>query len=222
MNAPQVGVTGPTGWYHIAWRCTRYALSREGAATIRLTPEYDGNLNRIDGVVIGGGDDIDPALYAGLDDGKGSYDRQRDQFEQRVIVDCLERDRPILGICRGAQLLNVVLGGSLHQDIRDMRVKTSNRRTLLPKKQISISSTSHLYSILGVAKTAVNSLHHQAVDSLGNGLRIAATDLDGIVQAIECQDNTFRVGVQWHPEYLPYRREQRRLFNAFVAAVRSR
>ena len=174
-HRPLIGVTGPDGWYRVAWRCSVYALRRNHACALRLTPSRRTELPVLDGLVIGGGDDVDPALYAGLDDGTGSYDRARDRFEIDVLERALERDIPVLGICRGAQLVNVVLGGSLH---------------------------------------------HQAIDRLGRGVRIVARDLDDLVQAIEGVGATFFAGVQWHPEYLPHHVRQRRLFRAFVDAAR--
>ena len=218
-DAPLIGVTGPDGWYHLAWRCSRYALHRAGARVVRLTPSRVGPLPSLDGVVIGGGDDIDPELYAGLDDGTTRPDRERDALEVAVIEHALARDLPVLGICRGAQLVNVVLGGNLHQDIRSMRRRTSNRRTILPRKTVHVEPPSRLRKIMGPERTRVNSLHYQAVDRLGEGMEVVARDLDGIVQGIERAASTLCIGVQWHPEYLPYRREQRNLFNALVSAA---
>ncbi len=220
MTAPLIGVTGPSGWYHLAWRCSRFALTRAGARFVRLTPGQETS-HDLDAVIIGGGDDIDPALYAdSRHHRRGSYDRARDAFERRIIEDALERERPLLGICRGAQLLNATLGGDLHQDVRAMREHTSNRRSVLPRKIVAVDISSRLYDILGTASIVVNSLHEQAVNQPGEGLRIVARDRDGIVQAIEHEGDVLRVGVQWHPEFLPYRLEQRRLFRALVDAAR--
>ncbi len=101
-----------------------------------------------------------------------------------------------------------------------MRERTSNRRTVLPRKPITVDVSSRLHDILGTASLVVNSLHEQAVNRPGKGLRIVARDRDGIVQAIEHTGDVLRLGVQWHPEYLPYRREQKRLFQALVDAAR--
>lgn len=216
---PLIGVTGPDGWYHVAWRCSRHALRRAGGRVIRLTPGRRDATAVLDGVVVGGGDDIDPALYAGLDDGTGSFDRERDRFEVNVLEDALARDIPVLGICRGAQLLNVVLGGNLHQDVRAMRRHTSNRRTILPRKTVVVDEDSALRALFAATRFRVNSLHHQAIDRPGEGLRVVARDLDALAQAVESAGARFRVGVQWHPEYLPYQARQRRLFRALVDAV---
>ena len=223
QEQPLIGVTGPDGWYHIAWRCSRYALGRAGARVVRLTPRRRFPVPVLDGVVVGGGDDIDPALYAGMDDGTGSFDRERDRFEIDILEDALQRKVPVLGICRRAQLMNVVLGGNLHQDVRGMRRHTSNRRTVLARKTVIVQPHSRLHALFGAERFKVNSLHHQAIDRLGEGMRAVAHDLDELVQAVEAVEiaaTGFRAGVQWHPEYLPYHKRQRRLFQALVDAAR--
>lgn len=174
----------------------------------------------LDGIVVGGGTDLDPALYSGMDDGKAPRDSRRDAFEKRMIDAALEDEIPILGICRGAQLLNVVLGGNLHQDVRPMRRKTSNRRTPLPRKTALIELDSRLHELMQCTRCKVNSLHHQAVDRLGESLRAVAHDLDGITQAIEGLGRSFVLGVQWHPEYLLYQRSQRSIFTGLVETAR--
>ena len=128
----------------------------------------------------------------------------------------------MLGICRGAQLLNVVLGGRLHTDLRRIRQHTSNRRTPFARKTLLVEADSRLAEIIGDGKARINSLHHQAVADLGEGLVVSGRDLDGIVQAIEKPGHRFLIGLQWHPEYLPFHRKQRRLFQALVEAAASR
>lgn len=219
LNRPLIGVTGPDHRVSLGWMFTRLAVYLAGGVALRMTPSRPGSSRRLDGIVIGGGDDIDPELYSGLDDGTARIDRARDAFEKSVIDDALDIGLPILGICRGAQLMNVVMGGSLHQDLRAIRDRTSNRRTVLPRKRIRISRESRLHGALCMETCKVNSLHHQAVDRLGDGLRVVATDLDDIVQGIENPAAEFLLGVQWHPEYLPYRVSQRRLFRSLVKAA---
>lgn len=145
---------------------------------------------------------------------------QDDLMEMGVIERALKAGVPLLGICRGAQLLNMVLGGTLLADIRDLHREVPFRNSIRPVKWVRLEAQSRLASVIGLTETRVNSLHHQAVERCGEHLQIAARDHNAIVQAIETVRDKFIVGVQWHPEYLPYRREQRALFAAFVAAAR--
>jgi putative glutamine amidotransferase len=144
----------------------------------------------------------------------------RDELEKRLIREANERDLPILGICRGMQLLNVAAGGSLHQSIKSFYEETPAIRSVLPRKQIEILPDSLLARTLGSNKGRVNALHDQAIDRLGERLQICAREPTGVVQAIEHRDRPFLLGVQWHPEYLPQRREQGALFRALVLAAR--
>lgn len=174
---------------------------------------------RLDGVVITGGHDVEPVLYKAAAEVKGHYDSVRDAFESAIIDYALANDLPLLGICRGAQLLNVRLGGSLFQDLRSRRHKTSNRRTILPLKTVYVLEGTQLREIASADRLKVNSLHKQSVDVLGAGLRIAGRDQDDIVQAIEHPKRRFLIGVQWHPEFLIYLPSQRRVFEALVHAA---
>jgi putative glutamine amidotransferase len=133
----------------------------------------------------------------------------------------LARQRPLLGICRGAQLLNVRRGGSLFQELRSRRKQTSNRWTIFPLKTLLIEANTALHERFGCARCRINSLHNQGIDRLGENLRIAGRDLDGIVQAVEDPDADYVVGVQWHPEFLLYLSRQRRLFRDLITAART-
>ncbi len=205
-----------------AWWASRWHLRRCGASAVYLNaadayPEGD-----FAGFVIGGGNDIDPAIYGGDVSTSRNVDPLRDEFELSVLNLARRRGLPVLGICRGSQLLNVHAGGSLHADLQAMRHHTSNRGTLLPRKRVTVRQGSRLAGMLGREKTRVNSLHHQSVDRVGDGFVISACDRDDIVQGIESVDEPLRIGVQWHPEYMPQRRDQRRLFANFVRYCRER
>lgn len=218
-------MTGPDGRFVPAWWFTRLGVWLAGGRALRLTPSSTVDVEQLDGLIIGGGDDIDPGLYLDLvadedDEGEAPMNAERDAFEQIMIRHALERGLPLLGICRGAQLINVVLGGTLHRDIRSMRRKTSNRRTPFPIKPVSLDERSRLARLLGHVSARINSLHHQAVAKIGEGLRVVGHDPDNIVQAIEGTGDTFLVGVQWHPEYLPQYARQRALFRRLVEAAR--
>ena len=145
----------------------------------------------------------------------------RDALEKPLIGAALERGLPLLGICRGMQLLNVVAGGSLHQDIEGFYEEHPAIRSVLPRKQIEIERSSRLAHILVTTRVRVNALHSQAIDRLGQDLEICARETSGVVQAIELGGERFAIGVQWHPEYLPQRPEQRALFHQLVLAARN-
>jgi putative glutamine amidotransferase len=166
----------------------------------------------LDALIVGGGDDISPGHYNGDLNAKVKADPARDALEMEWIRWGLEHDVPILGICRGAQLINVLLGGTLHEDIRSLRQRTYNRPGLLPTKQVRLDSGSRLAQICGRGRLRVNSLHHQAVKEAGDGITAVGWDLDEITQAIECIGERRILGVQWHPEYLFYLPSQLALF----------
>jgi len=144
-------------------------------------------------------------------------DSARDDLERRLIDAALVRNKPLLGICRGAQLLNVCLGGSLHQDVGSFYEEKPHVRTVLPRKLVEITEGTHLARVVGAAPCLVNALHHQAIDDLGHGVVVAAREDNGIIQAIEVQSAPFAIGVQWHPEYIPQHRRQQALFEALVS-----
>lgn len=147
--------------------------------------------------------------------------KDRDQLEQKLLQDALAGNVPILGICRGAQLLNVTTGGTLHQHLAGFYQESPNIRSLLPRKIITIEPDSRLADILRCATCRINALHDQAINQPGAAVRIVATESNGVTQAIEFTDKKFALGVQWHPEYLPHHRRQQRLFKALVHAARN-
>ncbi|MFP4602275.1 MAG: gamma-glutamyl-gamma-aminobutyrate hydrolase family protein [Halochromatium sp.] len=221
---PLIAVTGPTRGSHAPKILVQLALRLAGARTELLTPADPKPQvqETADGVVITGGHDIDPVLYAAAPEVVPKYDPERDALESAVIDRALARGLPLLGICRGAQLLNVRLGGNLFQELRSRRKHTSNRWTILPLKTLCIEPGSELERLLGSDRARINSLHNQGIDSLGEGLVVAGRDLDGIVQAIEAPLHACLRGVQWHPEFLLYNRGQRRLFETLVEAAQAR
>ena len=146
----------------------------------------------------------------------GGLDHARDELELALLAQADEDGAPVLGICRGAQLMNVFRGGTLHRDLSSFYVERSNPWTVFPRKWITVEPASRLAGALGVTRCPVNSLHRQAVDDLGGPLAAVAQEDNGVVQAVEDATRAFFVGVQWHPEYLPQRPEQRSLFRAFV------
>lgn len=213
---PVIGVTGNHRRWAPSWWCTALALWLCGAKPVRVSIRHPWEGPLPDALVIGGGNDISPEHYGGEIDARVKLDPARDKMEIEWIQTALKQTIPMLGICRGAQLINVVLGGKLHPDIRHIRRLTYNRPGLLPTKQVWLGPDSAVANITGKTKLRVNSLHHQAVDLPGHSLRRCGWDLDKITQAIESTINCPVVGMQWHPEYLIYLPSQLKIFQWLV------
>lgn len=202
------------------------AVRLYGGRPLQLRPGDEDQSHDYDGVVVTGGHDVEPVLYAAEPEVEPNYDTARDALEIAVIADALARGLPLLGICRGAQLLNVYRGGTLHQELRSQRRKTSDRWTVLPLKTLCITDQSEtrdsllLSTLFGRGRSRINSLHNQGIDRIGDGLKVTGRDLDGIVQAVEDPSETFLIGVQWHPEFLLYLKNQRALFCELVKRAR--
>ena len=143
-------------------------------------------------------------------------DKERDMAEFNLLEEALEKDLPILGICRGAQLINVYFKGTLFEDIQNFYVEEVNRWSIFPVKKVLLKKDSLLSKIYGRDVIYVNALHHQAVKEPGINMEITGKEPNGLVQAIESHEYSFLVGVQWHPEYLLRKRLQRKLFKEFV------
>ena len=219
-SSPVIAITGPQRRARGPRMLVALAVRAYGGRPLQLRPGDPVAPERYDGVVVTGGHDIDPVLYASEPEVEPRHDPERDAFESRVIDDALTRGLPLLGICRGAQLLNVRRGGNLFQELRSRRQHTSNRWTVLPLKTLQLMAGSRLEELMDCQRCRINSLHNQAIDRTGIGLRIVGRDLDGIIQAIEDPDHAFLVGVQWHPEFLILMSRQRRLFRGLVEAAR--
>jgi putative glutamine amidotransferase len=149
-----------------------------------------------------------------------TIDRDRDHLEFQLIDQAVKKDLPVMGICRGAQLLNVYFRGSLYQDINTFYLEDPNPSSVFPVKTVNIKPGSKLAEILGMQQLKVNALHHQAVKEPGKNIEIVATENNKVVQAIENVNQDYIIGVQWHPEFLPQRTEQRRLFQELVKQAR--
>lgn len=145
---------------------------------------------------------------------------QRDEMEFNLFQAAREHGIPIMGICRGMQLMNVALKGSLYHDLKSLAQAVKHRESIWPSKHITIEPGSLLARLLGAAQCTINSLHNQGVEDLGHGLVITATDEDGFVQALEFADHPCCFGVQWHPEYMPFNARQRYLLRQFIASAR--
>lgn len=149
-------------------------------------------------------------------------DSARDDLELRLIRKGLDERMPMLGICRGAQLINVALGGSLHQALTDFYTETPQIRSVLPRKEIELEPGSRLVNILDCNPCRVNALHSQAINEPGEGLQIVAREPSGVTQAVEHKEQPFVIGVQWHPEFMPQSEGQFGLFLALTEVAAER
>lgn len=235
MAAPVIGLTldhePGGGWSKFPWYAIREnycnAVRHAGGLPVLLPHEPDAAslyLDRIDGLIVtGGGFDVDPALFgaASRHPTVTTKDR-RTAFELAATRGAVARGMPVLGICGGQQLLNVVLGGTLIQHIPDevpnaLPHRQPNARDE-PGHQIRILAGTLLHRIAGAERLAVNSAHHQAVKRAGDGVVVDALAEDGVIEGIEDPRQRFCLGVQWHPEF-EINEADRRIFRAFLAAT---
>jgi putative glutamine amidotransferase len=208
------------------------AVRRGGGMPVILTPlptsQVDALLDRLDGLCLSGGPDIHPSAYgAEPHPALGPTEPELDRFEIQLARRACARGIPVLGICRGAQVLNVALGGSLHQHLPDHGDEIDHRQTLNGGKTthtVALDPDSRLATLLDRTELDVNSFHHQGTDRLGRRLRIVGRAPDGSVEALEraSADGGFLFGVQWHAEWLVDRPEQLLLFEALVRAARGK
>ncbi|MCB1744934.1 MAG: gamma-glutamyl-gamma-aminobutyrate hydrolase family protein [Gammaproteobacteria bacterium] len=218
---PVVGVTSSRGNGRFMWWFHWISLRLQGARPVRLVaPLGPADIEAFDGLVIGGGDDIGTEIYQGAPALDARIDPQRDAMELALLEHHTDANTPILGVCRGAQMLNVFYGGNLHQDMHHAYADVPRMWTPLPRKRVHFRADTFISRLMGVDQVVVNSLHRQAIDRLGGGLAITGRDEYGVVQSIEDPRAAFRIGVQWHPEFLVYRSLHRRLFEGFVDAAR--
>jgi gamma-glutamyl-gamma-aminobutyrate hydrolase PuuD len=181
------------------------AVDEAGGQPVIIPPTGDAVhdlLDRLDAVVLAGGADIDPDAYGARRDPETTETRpERDRFEWDLTESALEREMPVLGICRGMQLLNVVRGGDLHQHLPSSGAEETHKQApgVFARHEIEIASDSKLCSVLG-DRALVASHHHQAPDSIGRGLRRVAWAPDGVTEGIEDPEARLALGVLWHPE----------------------
>lgn len=193
------------------------------------TEDYPRLAEAFDGFIFTGGPDIHP-FYFGEETKKGcgSSSELRDYLELTLFHEILKTHKPILGICRGLQLLNIALGGNIYQDLNSQLSTPSDiahNQPLaynLPSHRVHIDPSSHLYKVMGVREAAVNSMHHQAVKDLAPGLSVCAYSSDGLIEAVEMPKHKFFIGVQWHPEQLYLKDPSAgRLFQSLIQAAQT-
>ena len=187
--------------------------------------EIEELLDHMHGILLTGGHDVSPALYneKPLKECAQTIE-ERDRMEMILLKKTLERDMPVLGICRGIQFLNVFAGGTLYQDLPTQRpTKTEHHQSPpydIPVHEVTIKDDSKLFKLLGKSSIRVNSYHHQAIKDIGEDLKIMAISEDGLIEAVEMPDKRFVWAVQWHPEFA-YKKDdvQRKIFEEFVKSM---
>lgn len=165
-------------------------------------------VNKIDGLYIAGGNDVDSKYFHEEPHEKlGEVNPTRDAFELKLLMRILNVDKPILGVCKGMQMINIVLGGDLYQDItaqinENLVQHNQKARMVHPSHTIHIIEGTTLHRITNQTKILANSHHHQAVRKLGKDIMVSGQTIDGVIEAIESTSHRFVLGVQWHPECL--------------------
>lgn len=251
-HKPLIGISGPDKGGFLPWAMTYLAVRRAGGKPIRITPKSSHKISftGLDGLILGGGSDIDPENYGeelneiseaveghqlkdkvigiillllrfvfSIKSSTSATDKDRDDLEKKLFLEAHKMQIPILGICRGAQMINICLGGTLYQHTSEFYVETPKMKTILPRKKIILSESSIISNLIGSSQCYVNSLHDQAIKEKGTNLEITAQDQNGIIQGIESLSGNFIVGVQWHPEYLPQLQQQQNIFKGLIAAT---
>lgn len=242
-SRPQIAVTGPDHSGLTAWIFTALNVRLAGGQPVRVSPDsFNGEID-YDGVIIGGGSDIHPDNYQQEQapnvkrpfilklkelllypmelfnrlGSKGSFDKPRDEMEKQFIDYALNNNKPILGICRGHQLLNAKLGGTMYKSTLPLLAHDVRIRSPFPRKKVIYTKDDSLISdIAGDDPIKVNAIHSQAVGQPADSLQVTAKEQAGITQVLESKNSEKVLGVQWHPEYLFYMKAHRSIFKWLV------
>ncbi|MAT13913.1 MAG: peptidase C26 [Planctomyces sp.] len=229
MNAPLIGITtygrDESNRFNLPGEYVD-SVRRAGGLPVLIPPgetQFEQLVGMLDGFVLAGGGDIDPRRYEGsMHETIYMLDEERDSSEAALTVRVLDLNKPVLAICRGLQMVNVVRGGSLHPHLPDVYGESIHHR-MPPREptphEVRLDPDSSLADILGTHEFTSSSWHHQSVNRVGDGLKIVGAAADGVIEALECPEHHWLYAVQWHPELTsaidPI---QQRLFDRFVQA----
>ena len=217
---PRIGITTGKRKGRAMRLANAFNVLLAGGRPVTIGPGIREDFEGLDGLIIGGGVDIEARLYGVDTSDEWPYDPDRDALELAGIAWADAVGAPILGICRGMQLLNVHRGGTLLRDIVIAKPGYRNKRSMFPCKTVDITEQTLLSRIVGSAPLKINALHHQAVDVVGRGLVVAARETAGFIQSVETTEGPMRLGVQWHPELMPWSRRHRAVFSTLIGAAR--
>jgi putative glutamine amidotransferase len=233
MTKPLIGIGSDVaqkkGERDRAFAYTTYvdSLRRAGAVPVVIPPQPENAaelVEDLDGLLLAGGDDCDPAVYGEeRHPSTEPMDPRRQSNDLSLARAARERGIPTLGICLGVQVMNVAAGGTLIQDIAtamETDIDHASEPADRHRHEVFIESNTQLAGILGARELNVNSSHHQAIGSVADGLRVTAHAPDGVIEGLEDPSHPFYVGVQWHPEDMPREESASALFGAFVEAAR--
>jgi putative glutamine amidotransferase len=236
MNRPWIGITTVHHFEQDAYYCRNNYIRgvlQAGGFPLLLTPLSDQDdlldcAGRLDALLLSGGGDVHPSLFGERPHWKlGKFDQERDDFEIAMLRLMINLEKPVLGICRGAQVINVALGGTLYQDLASQLPQSLQHQQSAPARYpahpVSVSPGSRLSIILDAIRLQVNSLHHQAIKDVAPVLQVTARAEDGVVEGLEAPGHPFLLGVQWHPEGMwEHDQAAASLFRALVNAAAAR
>ena len=245
MDFPLIGITTSAGKNaeghstHFILDSYVQSISRAGGLPVLIplklpSEQLDDILKRLDGVLFTGGGDVNPARYRGQNHPKvGGVDDDRDRVELELFKKIRTDGMPFFGICRGIQVINVAMGGTLYEDIADQYSPGSNGQEIRhdchmihPRDylahKVRVEAGSQLEKILGRPEVEVNSLHHQGIMNLAEGLRATAWAPDGLIEGFELTGYPFGLAVQWHPEWLQAYEPMQALFSSFIQAAQTK
>lgn len=222
---PIIGITKPENGDTLAFLAMKFAVWLAGGDPVKVTARAPRNPQTIDGLIFGGGADVYPKRYQGKPKDGYRYDLARGDMEASWALAARRHDLPVLGVCRGAQMLNVLAGGTLYADLSGFTHDRPDNVLwrFFHRMPVRMRARSKLAKITQCPREMrVNAIHQQAIDRVGVGLTVSAREPNGVIQGIEDAKRPFWIGVQFHPEFLLYRAPFRRLFKALVNAARER
>lgn len=218
---PVIAITKSEHRSRISWFFLPLIVRLMGAHPMDITANMDYHDIDFDALILSGGIDIHPDRYDGEKKQNEPYDLDRDEMEFFLLKKAEDKNLPVLGICRGSQLMNIARGGTLHFDVAKAYERanypSSTLARIFYRKRMYIENQNTLiYKILKCTSAKVNSIHSQAMNKLGHNLTASAKEENGVVQTIEDTKRAFYIGVQFHPEYLTYSPLYRRLFKSLI------